>query len=51
MASYHNRTLFVFVEGVRLRGRPKITWNEIIELCKEGDVDHRKWRKLIKYVV
>jgi len=46
------------VESVRLRGRPKKTWSEIMEkdcqtrqLCKEGAVDRRKWRKLIKDVV
>jgi len=46
------------VEGVRSRGRPKITRTEIVEKdcqtrqrCKEGAVDCKKWRKLTEDVV
>jgi len=46
------------VEVVRPRDRPKKTWSKVIEkdcqtqqLCKEDDVDSRKWRKLINDVV
>jgi len=40
------------VEGVRPRGRPKKTWNEVREkdcltrqICNKDAIDCRKWRK------
>jgi len=46
------------LKGVRPRGRPKKTWNEVIaedcqtqKICKQDDVDRRKWRKLVKDVL
>jgi len=46
------------VEDVRPRGRPKKSWSEVIgkhcqtrQVCKEGAMDCRKWRKLIIDVV
>ena len=45
------------VEGSRPRGRPTMTWREIVErdcqacqLNKEDAVDCSRWRKLIKDV-
>jgi len=45
------------VEGLRPRGRPKMTWREVVrEYCqahklnKEDAMDHCKWGKLIKDV-
>jgi len=45
------------VDGPRPRGRPKKTWNEVVEkdcqprkLNKEDAVDRSRWRKLIKAV-
>jgi len=45
------------VEGSRPRGRPKMTWKEVVgedcqarKLNKEDAVDHCKWRKVIKEV-
>jgi len=45
------------VEGARPRGRPKLTWREVVEkdcqarkLNKKDAMDCSKWRKLIKDV-
>jgi len=45
------------VKGPRPRGRPKRTWREVVEkdcqalkLNKKDDMDHSRWRKLIKDV-
>ena len=45
------------VEGPRPRGRPKLTWREVVEkdcearkLNKEDAMNRSKWRKLIKDV-
>jgi len=46
------------LKGVRPRGRPKKAWSEVIakdcppkKICKEDDMDRRKWRKLVKDVL
>jgi len=43
------------VEGARPRGRPKITWREIVEkdrqalgLNMEDAMDHNRWKKQIR---
>jgi len=43
------------VEGSRPRGRPKRTWREVVQkdyqarhLNREDDMDHSRWKKLIK---
>jgi len=43
------------VEGSRPRGRPKMTWREVVQkdcqarkLNREDAVDHSRWKKLIK---
>jgi len=45
------------VEGARPRGRPKLTWREVVKkdcqarkLNKKDAMDCSKWRKLIKDV-
>ena len=45
------------VEGPRPRGRPKMTWREVVKedcqarkLNTEDVIDRSKWRKLIKDV-
>jgi len=39
------------VEGVRPRGRPKKTWSDTRQVCKEHATDPRKCRNLIKDIV
>jgi len=43
------------VEAARSRGRPKITWKEIVEkdcqackLNRENAINHNRWRKHIR---
>jgi len=43
------------VKGSRIRGRPKMTWTEVVEkdcqahkLNKEDAIDRSRWRKLMK---
>jgi len=45
------------MEGSRPRGRPKMTWREVVQtdcqtcnLIRENAIDHGRWRRLIKDV-